>query len=379
MIKKTKYQKLYYFVRGLKKLRCTFFLSMISDKGNSALKGWSIERAFQYLNNLYLNARSHSFGKSLITDKNYDLQIIVPAYNCESTIKDCLASIYNQKTKYKIRIVVVDDGSIDKTAQILDDLSEKHPCIKIVHQENQGFSGARNTGLKNITAKYVMFVDSDDKLENGSIDALIDYAQKYKADIVQGSYRTFSDERIGKIEGNDFEKNADPYRKLNGYPWGKIFKSVLFSDVIFPEHYWFEDTMLAYRVFPKAKKVVIIKKLIYNYRVNPQGVTNYSRGKLKTIDTLWITLSLLEDYIQENRNVNNKIFEFTLKQISVNTMRLMYLNDDKVNYSNFVLSKYILNKYFNSLNTNNNGLSKIEKALRNNDYLQFLVSVYSYN
>ena len=130
-------------------------------------------------------------GKSCICEtrkisQTFDLDIIVPCYNVENQVENCIDSLITQKTKYNFRIILIDDGSTDKTGKIIDSYVY-NPTIKIIHQKNRGHSGARNSGLNIIDAKYVMFVDSDDKLcSENAVQKLLDCAYQYNADIVEG-------------------------------------------------------------------------------------------------------------------------------------------------------------------------------------------------
>lgn len=99
-------------------------------------------------------------------------------------------SIINQQTKYRFLVIAVNDGSPDGSREILRKY-ERLANVIIIDQENKGLSDARNSGLKHIRAKYVSFVDSDDKMMPGAIEAMMDAAVKYEADIVEGSHKTF--------------------------------------------------------------------------------------------------------------------------------------------------------------------------------------------
>ena len=108
-------------------------------------------------------------------EKGKDLDIIIPAYNAENYIDKCLNSVLSQKTKYNFRVLVIDDGSTDATGKILDGYSG----ISVIHQENRGFSGARNAGLDRAEADYLLFLDSDDELCPGAVEALMSRAKEW--------------------------------------------------------------------------------------------------------------------------------------------------------------------------------------------------------
>ena len=120
----------------------------------------------------------------------YDLQIIVPAYNVEKYVAECLESILNQKTHYSYLVTVVNDGCTDKTPEILRSYQTKYPeRMEVINQENRGLSGARNAALKVLKGRYITFLDSDDVMPESAIEALLDKADG--KDIIQGGWYTF--------------------------------------------------------------------------------------------------------------------------------------------------------------------------------------------
>lgn len=181
-----------------------------------------------------------------------ELQIIVPAYNMEKYLKQCMDSILEQRTKYRFHVVLVDDGSTDRTGEIADTYL-KDSRVTVIHQENRGFSGARNRALENIFAEYLMFVDSDDMLPEGAIEALLDVAHTNQAKIVQGNYcEILDDAHLPACKQNNSVYCLEPaLGNLEGYPWGKVFHSDLFSSLIFPEGFWYEDTMLSVLLYSR--------------------------------------------------------------------------------------------------------------------------------
>lgn len=103
-----------------------------------------------------------------------DLQIIVPAYNVERFIADCLESVVQQKTKYSFLATVVNDGATDCTGDIIEEYRAKYPkLIETITQGNKGHSGARNTALSCLKGSYITFLDSDDLLEEGAVEPLM--------------------------------------------------------------------------------------------------------------------------------------------------------------------------------------------------------------
>ena len=107
------------------------------------------------------------------------ISIIVPVFNSEKTIERCLTSLINQ-SYFDIEIIVVDDGSTDRTARLIEKIAEKTSLVKYFYQENSGVSAARNLGISKSNGEYIMFVDSDDCLERNACELLI---SEYDVDI----------------------------------------------------------------------------------------------------------------------------------------------------------------------------------------------------
>lgn len=361
-------------LRGFRKLHISSgvqYLFTIPFISNNLL---GYDDSLEYLRKLNPDVGSSSFQKNTIHSAEVDLQVVVAAYNCEDSIEICVKSILNQSTKYSVRLVVVDDGSDDQTGIILDELASEFGNLVVIHQENKGFSGARNAGIKDIYGKYVSFVDSDDTLNDGAIDALLDGAFEKNVDILEGSYNVVSNGKVLGTTLHQDQEKINPFTDLFGYPWGKVYKAELFNDVIFPENYWLEDTVGMYRIWPKCTKVGTISNVVYNYEDNLLGITHSSVGKPKIIDTLWITLKLLDDYFKYEKENQQAVYDFTLQQIKMNTMRINTLHDEKANKANFVVSMKMLKQNFPTFNTKRKDLMYLEKSLRQGNYRKFQIA-----
>lgn len=139
-------------------------------------------------------------------DPQFDLQIIVPAYNAEKFVTQCLESALHQDTKYSYLITVVNDGSTDRTPEIIETYHVKFPDrIEVTNQENKGFSGARNVALRVLKGRYITFLDSDDVLEEGTVEKLLDAAYMTDTDIVQGGWVTNTEFRTSVLTGGGYQ------------------------------------------------------------------------------------------------------------------------------------------------------------------------------
>ena len=237
-------------------------------------------------------------------DEQLDLSIIIPVYNYESVLEKMLQSVLKQETKYRYEVIIVDDGSREPAKEILRKY-ENEPNVTVIYQENQGISGARNTGLNHARGKYIMFVDCDDTVHSDIVEKLLDEACRTDVDIVIGAH-----DLVKEKDGNEYSRRSDIYslRNLEGYrdgdsimnypglPWGKVYKRELFDAVRFPLNYWYEDTIVHFLLFRLAKSYSYLPEVLYDYRWY-EG--NYSKVQFKSVTRVvehyWIVELMLEE------------------------------------------------------------------------------------
>lgn len=329
-----------------------------------------IDQALSVLHNAHADVASSALGNNAI-DISVDLQIIVPVYKVERYIEECINSILSQSTKYTYLVTIVNDGSPDRSREILTKY-EGNKNIEIIDQENRGFSGARNRGFKTIKGRYVTFLDSDDSLANGAIDSLLDAAFKHDADIVQGGFNLINESSalINSYPIADAVSTDDDDSMLQGYPWGKAFRAELLKNVQFPEGYWFEDTICAYLLFPLAKTKCAINSIVYNYRRNTQGITHTSAGNPKCLDTLYITQALLSDATHFDFAKRQHFYSRQFQQIRCNFNRIISLGDEQINKAAFIIHCSLIEQYFNDYSLSNDSFAKmeLEKAIKSHNY-----------
>lgn len=247
-----------------------------------------------------------------------DLSIIIATCNAERYIEECLNSVVNQKTKYNVEIIIVNDGSTDKTAEkIKPYLSDKR--VKYYEQNNQGQSAARNFAIFNSVGKYLMIVDSDDIIADGSIDFFIGTAINSGSDIVEGKGQMFYNNieftidkryRIVKSYSRELLKSV-------GYSWGKIYKRELWENVSYPVGYIFEDVITKFILRRKANRIVLTDSVIYGYRVGHNS-SSHSKDNCKFADAIRI-LPKIWELVDRNNMPKDKFFYF----LSLNHIELL--------------------------------------------------------
>ena len=207
------------------------------------------------------------------------VSVIVPVYNVAPYLREALDSVVNQTYK-DLEIIIVDDGSDDGSASICEEYASSDPRIKLIHQANNGLSGARNTGLESATGDFVSFVDSDDSVSPVFIEKLVNAINSASASIAICRYSAIfaSGSMDGVAASSVFPIiNAGLYyrheaikllvdEKLSVNVCNKLFRRELWSDVRFPEGHFYEDAEPVFKLVDKAECVVLVDDALYNYR-----------------------------------------------------------------------------------------------------------------
>ena len=218
------------------------------------------------------------------------LSVIIPVYNVENYLNECLDSVTSQ-TLEDMEIICIDDGSTDNSPDILKEYSKKDKRIKIITKENGGQATARNLGIKEAQGEYIAFVDSDDFIEPTMFEKLYTKAKDNNLDIAMCKIATY-DNQTEEIKDNvwyymlgvfrDFEKDIFNHKDTKEFtchiavtPYNKIYKTTLLKEnnILFPEGLIFEDEKFFYDTYLRAKRVSIVDEFLYYYRINRKGST----------------------------------------------------------------------------------------------------------
>ena len=244
-----------------------------------------------------------------------EISIIMPIYNAESTLNKTINSVVNQKFDKKYELILINDGSSDNSEKICLEFAEKYNFIKYKKVKNGGVSKARNIGLELSNSKYIMFLDSDDFLEENALSNMDFEICNSDSDLVIAGYNRVNENNnrvVSKtIQSSEYNKSSfgilvekTQNNNLFNQLWNKIFKLDIIRknkiefDILlsFGEDYKFIITYLKY-----CKKVKIIDKIVYNYINNTSGLnTKYYKNRLQLNLS---NLELLEEfYMQNNYN-----------------------------------------------------------------------------
>lgn len=315
-------------------------------------------------------------------EPDYDVEVIVPCYNAEKYVEECVDSILSQQSTYTYFVTLINDGSTDSTRRVLRKY-ESHPAVHIIDQSNQGHSGARNTGIAQCHGRYLLFVDADDVLLPGAIQLFMDLARQTGADVVDGGHIRFADPKQPGWKAGIMRKLYDALQRpqclpsnmdspsITGYPWGKVLKAELFRKVDFPLGYWFEDTIIWMVIEPLCKRKVTIDQLTCRYRMNPSSVSHVAAASVKSLDTLYVTLQLLKD--RETLGLVFDLFQYEnlVQQMRNNMFRCLALSDE-VKRAVFVVQRDLLVNRFANWKAVAPAHQEIERLLRENRYEAFV-------
>ncbi len=213
---------------------------------------------------------------------NEKISVIIPAYNSEEYICECIESALNQTHK-NLELIVVNDGSADNTGLILEKYADKYENVKVITTENGGVSRARNVGLDNAHGDYIMFLDSDDLLVTNAVEILLQDLKDNNADIAIGSMNSEMSNCHADLEGTDvciWCKTQALEKSLEDDPFtysscAKLYKKHVLDNVRFVEgRRIHEDSYFVFRVFLNKPTVVVRDVFIYKYRVNENSASH---------------------------------------------------------------------------------------------------------
>ena len=209
--------------------------------------------------------------------------IIIPLYNCEKYIAQCLDTIFRQEiNESDFEVIVIDDGSKDSGYSLASEYAKRHQNILVIKQENQGVACARNNALEKATGDYVTFVDADDMLVSGSLSTLIKIAVENKADIVKAAHKEVPEDAVCEDFSSSHDNSSiqimtgeeaivNVTRMKEGYCWGYLISRKLITDnrLSFPPKVAFmEDWAFITQAILKSRTFVNADVLLYLYRRN---------------------------------------------------------------------------------------------------------------
>ncbi len=249
-----------------------------------------------------------------MSHNNIKISVIVPVYNSEKYLERCLNSITKQSLK-EIEIICINDGSTDKSCDIIKNFLAVDSRIKLVNQENQGLSVARNNGIKNAVGEYISFIDSDDFIDINFYEVLYTAAKRYNADISCSGIIKEDAKKKKIILSFDNEVFEEDIRKKfliskslqHCFVWNKIYKrdSLLLNNLFFPSGIIYEDMMFTPDVLEKLNGLVVTSGIFYHYWKHPGSIIRSDSDKFRA-DKLFVYSYFLKIIRKYNLDYNEK-------------------------------------------------------------------------
>lgn len=274
--------------------------------------------------------------------RNYMLiSVIVPVYKVEQYLSRCVDSILNQ-TFTDFELILVDDGSPDKSGQICDDYAKKDNRIHVIHKENGGLSDARNAGIdwcfENSSSEWIAFIDSDDWVHHRYLEILYKATQEYNSSISVCSYSKtekflpFDEIKDFNIDIPNTEELFVKHHIESIVAWAKLYKKDYFKRVRYPFGVIHEDEFVTYKLLFQNDKIAYVNLPLYFYFDNPQSITNsdFSQKNLVIIDALRPQC----DYFKKIEN--EKVFAFVVRKY-IGRLRELYNN--LIEYDGYIEDK----------------------------------------
>lgn len=239
------------------------------------------------------------------------VSVIVPVYNAEQYLEECIQCILAQSYS-DYELILVNDGSTDRSGDICDRYAEQDRRIQVIHKENGGSASARNLGLDCAKGKYIAFVDADDLVHRDFLHTLVGVAEKYYADIVQCEYQVIRDRDVADITRqmepgiesicSNIEMMEEFCKKSTYVPtallWNKLWRAELFKNLRFPEGRGIDDEYLSYQLLYRGNKTVKVEQKPYYYFMSPNSQMRSAPSikKLDSIEALEQQLQFFQDH-----------------------------------------------------------------------------------
>ncbi|MCI6422078.1 MAG: glycosyltransferase [Blautia sp.] len=272
-----------------------------------------------------------------------EVSIIVPVYQVENYLRQCVDSILAQ-TFTDFELILVDDGSKDRSGQICDEYAEMDERVKVIHKENSGPSDTRNRGIEQAAGNYFMFVDSDDYIAPTMVECLYQSILKENADIAACNFLySFEDDRNQDFSTNiqwEVVSGAEIfYNRKNdrscGYwtvVWNKLYKSKVFGKLRFRAGKYYEDEFWANDIYQMDIKMVTIPECLYYYRQHGNNSMKTTNSK-KNLDILEALQDRIDIYLMDETHAAQayRVLIYSLEYLE-KSKRMITNREEKAKY-----------------------------------------------
>lgn len=264
------------------------------------------------------------------------VSVIVPIYNSEKYLKECVESILNQSYR-NLEIILVDNGSTDASPSICDEFESDDERVQVIHKKHGSISSGRNAGLNIAKGEYITFLDSDDKMENEMIDVLLKLALDYDSDICVCKSKRMYIDYIENMEETEEKTEYNAQQALYAWQckrifgsevWAKLYKRECVSEVVFPDHPC-EDVCYLFESICKSKKLMVIDKRLHYYRMHRTYKERTSFRRPVEDNKIQVMEEILEKVKQNYNEIYRDYFCAFCNSILSSVMKIYAANKTK--------------------------------------------------
>ena len=281
---------------------------------------------------------------------NIELSIVIPAYNVEKFLAKCIDSILLQN-KDSYEIILVDDGSKDRTLEMCDLYEQLYPNIHVYHKQNGGLSDARNFGIERAQGEYIVLIDSDDYIHPQYCERLLSIARENDSDIVVcGFSKVFEkdevmhNDRRGEIQNYSSREAIEQLffsDRMMNYAWNKLYKTSLFEGIRYPLGKRWEDIGTTYKLFRNARIISYTPDRLYYYVQREGSIT--SSNELKNVLDQYDLCSLRFEDLKDDFPALIDVMQTQLCVIGYNCWSFLQTTQEKINSNDLKKAQQCVN------------------------------------
>lgn len=285
---------------------------------------------------------------------NFKISVIVPVYNVQKYLDNCIESIVNQSYN-NLEIILVDDGSTDNSPQICDSWAFKDNRIKVIHKENGGASSARNAGIDAFTGNFIAFVDGDDYIDSDMYEVMLKQITENDADAAacgivresENGYKEFWGSDDAEVELYDNMTLLKKIGEANGIlpvsPCNKLFKRNVVSQIRFDTRFKYaEDTLFNFMVGLNIRKMVVQNVTRYHY-INNSSSASHKSFNLAKFDEHRV-MDIIFEYAKFDKTLLNYCIKGDIVK-SFRTIKRMMVSGNHTEYFNKIRKRILCQKY----------------------------------
>lgn len=241
------------------------------------------------------------------------ISVIIPIYNVQDFLERCVNSVVKTNAD-EVEIVLVDDGSTDRSSNICDEYVKKYRNIKVIHQQNGGLSVARNAGIDVASGEYLVFLDSDDMLDESFLKDMIRIINQYEPDMISFLYCHEYKKNDYKVRGEKTITVTTPFNyferilnnKLGSQICFHVYKRKLFDGLFFPIGCYYEDIRIFWKLVSRAKSIIDIDYTYYIYNMTNQGAIT-KNVSIKSMEDMKCSIDIMIQGIIDTLDSSKKL------------------------------------------------------------------------